>query len=157
MNKFLLLLIIICQHNYAQTENFAVLDKKLVWENVYISNETNIPQLVERHSSLKIVSQNGNLFKGVASFVKCNCADTSLLLDKPLNFNFEIELRGDKYRVTLTDFVFSAENKKRTKDNSSFIYKEDLKNNNQTRKDLSCLNNYFNRIFSMTVYYKNKS
>lgn len=157
MRKFLLLLFIASQSIYSQVENFAIQGKNLVWENVYISNEANIPQLVERHSSLKVISQKGNLFKGTGSSVKCSCAEASPLLDNPFNFNFEIELRGDKYRVTLTNFTFSDKSKKTKKATNYFIEKNALKTDENTKNDLSCLNNYFNRIFSMTVYYKNKS
>ena len=156
MKIFLFLLFVVSQSVFAQVENFAVPDKKLVWENVYISNEANIPQLVERHSSLRIVSQSGNIFKGTASAVKCSCAESSSLLDNTFSFDFEIELREDKYRVTLTNFVFS-DGKKAKSGIIPYIKKNALKSDEKTKSDLSCLNNYFNRIFSMTVYYKNKS
>ena len=87
-------------------------DSKVVWENVFISSETNIPNVIARHSRLKVTSSADNVYKGRGIDVRNTCPGTSSFFKDDLSFDFEIELRDGKYRVTITNMVYSKKFKK---------------------------------------------
>lgn len=157
MGRYFLLLFLAI-NCYSQSTSFGVRNEKLFWENVYISNETNIPQLLKRHSKLKIDSASKNIYKGHATSLKNTCEDASPYLNNEFNFNFEIELREDKYRVTITKLVFKNEKKSRSKTTGFEVYYvENGLVKSSSKEDFECLEAYFNRIFSFTTLYKSKS
>lgn len=158
MSKYFLLLFLTI-NCFSQSASFGVSNGKLFWENVYISNETNIPQLIKRHSKLKIDSVSKTIYKGHATSLKNTCDNASTYLDAEFNFNFEIELREGKYRVTISKLVFKdKKNKSKNKTiDSELYYVENGVLKSSSGKDLECLENYFNRIFSFTTLYKSKS
>lgn len=151
-----LLLSISC---FSQNTSFGVKSNKLFWENVYISNEANITQLIKRHSKLKIDSVSKNIYKGHAIGLKNTCENASANLNNEFNFDFEIEVREGKYRVTITKLVFKQPGKanryKKTESEAYYIENGTIKPSGV--KDLECLEGYFNRIFSFTTLYKSKS
>ena len=141
---------------FSQDNSFAVVNGKLVWEDVIISQETNIPAIVTRHSKLSITKAEGAIYKGKATGLSSSCSDTSKILKNEYNFNFEIEMSEGKYRITITDVVFTG--KGGGKAEGFYIEKNsgmpELANNNA---DLACLDAYFTKLFTMTSVYKTKS
>lgn len=155
MGKYILLLFISI-NCFSQNASFGINNKKLFWENVYISNEANIPQLIKRHSKLKIDSTSKSIYKGHATALKNTCEGASAYLDNEFSFNFEIELREGKYRVTITKLVFYETSKNKAV-GSEVYFTENGVIKQDVYKDLECLESYFNRIFSFTTLYKSKS
>lgn len=145
---------------FAQETNFLVSDNKVVWENVFISNETNIPNVIARHSRLKITSSADNVYKGKGIDVRNTCPGTSDFFKDDLSFDFEIELRDGKYRVTITNMFFCKKVKRQkvlTPAEKYFLADDVLKSGEVATVDFTCLENYFTKLFSMTMVYKNKS
>lgn len=158
MSRYLVLLFLTI-NCFSQSNSFGVRNEKLFWENVYISNESNIPQLIKRHSKLKIDSVSSTIYRGHATSLKNTCDGASTLLDAEFNFNFEIEIREGKYRVTITKLTFVGK-KNKSKNitvESELYFVENGAVKSSAGKDLNCLENYFNRIFSFTTLYKSKS
>lgn len=151
----IIFLMLFSVHCWAQSDGFAMRNKNLVWENVIISSETNIPGLIERHPRLKITSSNKSVYKGTGSHVKNTCPGVSAFMENELSFNFEIELGDGKYRVTVSDLVYHTGKSKATAE-KLLLEKGGLKQDATTKTDLDCLGAYFNRIFAMTMVYKNK-
>jgi hypothetical protein len=141
----------------AQGNSFVLLDNKMIWENVFMSNETNIPQLIGRHIRLKLTSSEGNTYKGTGSMIKNTCTGTSDYMKGYLNFDFEIKAGDGKYSVTVTNMAYTpVKNKPAVSLENYLIKKGALAENNKTEADLSCLDAYFNRIFGITTVYQNK-
>lgn len=161
MKKFLLIVLFsFSLSGFAQENNFLVSSSKLIWENVFISSETNIPNLIARHSRLKITSANDAIYKGKGIDVRNTCPGTSDFLKDDLSFDFEIELRDGKYRVTITNLLFAKKNKKQkaTTPGEKYLLSEgEVKTDDITNADLICLENYFTKLFSMNTAYKSKS
>jgi len=157
MGKYFLLLFFTI-NCFSQSTSFGVRNEKLFWENVYISNESNIPQLIKRHSKLKIDSVSKNIYKGHATALKNTCEAASANLNNEFNFNFEIELREGKYRVTISnlEFIIKGNKSKKTVD-SELYYVDNGIIKPSSKEDFECLESYFNRIFSFTALYKSKS
>ena len=144
----------------AQSNSFTVSNNKLVWENVFISNEANIPTLVARHTRLKITSSNTAIFKGTGTELRNSCPGTSAFLKGSFSFDFEIEVSDGKYRVTITNLIFNKTKKKGSKNTNAEVYlikDGNLLSDETAQADLTCLDNYFNKIFTMTMLYKNRS
>ncbi|KGO88566.1 hypothetical protein Q765_01270 [Flavobacterium rivuli WB 3.3-2 = DSM 21788] len=157
---FFVVLFLLSVTCFAQETNFLVSDSKVVWENVFISSETNIPNVIARHSRLKITSSADNIYKGKGIDVRNTCPGTSDFFKDDLSFDFEIELRDGKYRVTITNMVYSKKIKKQktvTPAEKYFLTDDALKTGEAANVDFTCLENYFTKLFSMTMVYKNKS
>lgn len=150
---FFLLLSVSC---WSQTTGFVARHKNLVWENVVITNETNIPALIARHPRLAITSSNKTLHKGTGTLFKNTCPGASAFMDFEFSFDFEIEAGDGKYRVTVSNLVYHTVKGKKTAAEKYFLEKGLLKHDEISNKDLNCLDAYLNRIFTMTQLYKNK-
>lgn len=151
---FFLLFSVSC---FAQVNNFYAKNNTLVWENVIISDQNNIPELIQRHPRLSITP--GTSYKGKGTEIRHTCEGCSSYMDNEFSFDFEIKLSEGKYSVTVYNLVYKLmpqkNNLKKTVTADSIILK-----NGAVRKDinedLACLDRYFNKIFSMTRVYKNK-
>jgi hypothetical protein len=158
MKKTLLLIVCVLFtfSAFSQDTSFAVVNGKLVWEDVIISQETNIPAIVTRHSKLSITKVEGAVYKGKATGLTSSCSDASKILKNEYNFSFEIEMSEGKYRITITDIVFTGKGGGRAE--GFYIEKnpraDELANNST---DLTCLDAYFTKLFTMTSVYKTKS
>lgn len=144
----------------AQETNFLVANNKVLWENVFISNETNIPDIIARHTRLKITSVTDNIYKGRGMDVRNTCPGTSSFFKDGLSFDFEIELREGKYRVTITNMVYSKKVKKQktaTPAEKYFVTDNILKTGEEATIDFTCLENHFIKLFTTNMNYKNKS
>lgn len=144
----------------AQSNNFVASNNKVIWENVFISSETNITNLLARHTRLKITSANGDIYKGQGVNLRNTCPGTDDFLKDDFNFNFEIEVREGKYRVTISDIVFSkkAKGKKNSTPSEKYLLDTtELKAGEKAEADFTCLENYFIKLFSATTIYKNRS
>jgi hypothetical protein len=76
------------------------------------------------------------------------------------SFDFEIEVSDGKYRVTITNLVFKKLKAKTAKAKTAenyFIKEGKLITEKQVQAALTCLDTYFNKIFSATTVYKNRS
>lgn len=158
MKYFLILFLFVFQAR-AQSTGFAVKANALVWENVYINDETDVANILERHPRLKITSRKGNIFKGVVKNSKNSCPGSSPgLVDAEINFSFEIEKSAGMYRVTITNVKVlpHGKSKKTTNAESYFLEKGMIKTGTQATTDLSCLEGMFNRMFTSTNSLKNK-
>lgn len=144
---------------YGQSNSFLASNNKVVWENVFITNEAKIPELIARHSRLKIVSSDQNIYKGTATEMRNSCPETSAFMKDAFSFDFEIEISDGKYRVTVTNIVFTKNKGKQAKNTTAesyFIKNGELQTTGTLTADLNCLDTYFNRIFN-TGLYKNRS
>ena len=141
----------------AQSTGFSAIDGKLLWENVFITSETNIPAIIQRHSRLKIISEKGSVYKGTATGVGSSCPGTSKILKSEYNFDFEIEVAEGKYRVTVSNIRFIAKNKSVTAAGKYYITDSDIATTHTAETDLACIDAYLNKIFAMTFIYKSRS
>ena len=158
MKKIILLIICVLSTFSAlsQDTNFSVLNGKLVWENVIISQEINIPAIVARHSNLTITGAEGSIYKGKATGLSSSCGNTSKILKNEYGFNFEIEMSEGKYRVTITNIVFAGKCGGRAE--GFYIDKlQGKRGHANAGADLTCLDAYFTKLFTMTRLYKTKS
>ncbi|TRW24408.1 hypothetical protein FMM05_11285 [Flavobacterium zepuense] len=162
MKKIALLLLLLCSlSGFSQANSFIISNEKLIWENVFISEETNIPAIISRHVRLKITSSEGGVYKGTGTELKNTCPGTSDFLKDDFSFDFEIELREGKYRVTISNLIFlkKTAKKKHAQPMGAEKFLTDkgvIKSGGKSDADLLCLDNYFNKIFSMTTAYKNR-
>jgi hypothetical protein len=154
--KSILLFLLLSLSCWSQTTAFTVRKKALVWENVVITNETGIPELISRHSRLAITSSDKSVHKGKGTLLKCNCAGSPEFMHNDFSFDFEIELGEGKYRITVSDIVYIPAKGKKTTAEKYFLEKGTLKDDEATKTGLACIDAYFNRIFSNTEAYKNK-
>lgn len=156
--KLLIFLFLFVLQGYSQATGFALINNKVVWENVFVSDQQNIPALIARHSRLKITSTDGKIYKGVGKNIIYKCSDTSATLNKGYSFNFEVELVEGKYRVTITNIVFNTTGKTgKTLADTYFLSDSKLKQDAVANADMVCLEGYFNRIFSTSTTLKNRS
>lgn len=142
---------------WSQSNNFLLKDNKLIWENVYITNQENIAALISNHPQLQINSVSGNIYKGTGTKMKIICDGTSSFMDNDLSFTFEIEVRDGKYRVSVYDMVYTKSGKKKKIYPEKYIVKNGaIKPAKEAVNDLACLDSYFNKIFTLALVYKNK-
>ena len=107
---------------------------------------------------MKVTSTDGKVYKGVGKNIIYKCSDTSATLNKGYSFNFEVELVEGKYRVTITGIVFNTTGKTgKTQADAYFINDGKLKQDTLVVADMTCLEGYFNRIFSTSTTLKNRS
>lgn len=150
----LFLFTVVCS---AQSTGFSAIGSKLVWENVFITSETNIPAIIQRHSRLKIVSEKGAVYKGIATGVGSSCEGTSKALKSGYNFDFEIEVAEGKYRVTVSNIRFVSKSKILTEADKYYIANSQITTTSIAQTDLACIDAYLNKIFTMTFIYKSRS
>lgn len=156
MKKVLLLFIFFISFSKAfSQDNFVALDNKLVWETVFINNEPNIAGILQKHSKFKITEGKDGIYTGKAAKMSSNCDSQSKALNHEYDFDFEIEVSEGKYRVTITNIVFKG--KGGAKAEKFFLEKGEVKSTKAVEADLTCLDTYFTKLFSMTTVYKNKS
>ncbi|WP_294819375.1 hypothetical protein [uncultured Flavobacterium sp.] len=153
--KKLILFLLFSASCWSQANGFIVRQKKLVWESVVITSETNIPELVSKHSRLTIASSDKSLHKGKGAHFKNTCPGASAFMDQEFSFDFEIEEGDGKYRVTISNIVYHDKNKQAGAERY-FIEKSALKQDEASSLNLGCLDFYLNRLFTMTSVYKNK-
>jgi hypothetical protein len=156
--KHLLLLLLFALPICAQNKAFTIRNNAVVWENVFVTNETNIASILEKHPSLTIQSDKDNIYKGIARNLKNSCPGTSeAFIDARYDFNFEIEKSAGMYRVTIFNLKILPTGKKQPLiAESFFIEKGEIKNTSQNQVDMQCLDAFFNRIFTATSLLKNK-
>lgn len=137
-----------------QSTNFLVLDDKIVWENVFITDD-DIISLIKKNPGLKIESKTENIYKGHAIGLKNTCAETSDFLNYEYLFDFEIEVSKGKYRATVTNLRFKESKNNIYTSENFFLDKKELKSDPKSEADLICIDGFFNRMFTNTIY-KNK-
>lgn len=155
MKSIILFLLILPFSGHAQVSSFVAADSSLIWENIFITNESNIPALIARHPRLEVISSSNNVYKGKGTLVKNTCPGTSSFMDNEFSFDFEIETGEGKYRVTVTSIIYHK-NKKTVGAEKYFTDKGAIKTGKGVQKDLECLDAFFNRLFTRTMLYKNR-
>jgi len=155
MKSFILLLLLFTIGSRAQVSGFVVSDNMLIWENIFITSESNIPALIGRHPRLEVISSANNIYKGKGVLVKNTCPGTSSFMDNEFSFDFEIETGEGKYRVTVANIVYHK-NKRNIGAEKYFLTKGAVKAGKSNQKDLECLETYLNRLFTNTMLYKNR-
>ncbi len=143
----------------AQVNNFYAKNNTLVWENVIISDQDNIPELIQRHPRLSIISVSGTSYKGKGAEIRHTCEGCSSYMDNELSFDFEIRLSEGKYSVTVSNLIYKSVPQKESLKKIETADNIILKNGSireDIDEDLNCLDRYFSKIFSMTRVYKNK-
>ncbi|WP_159798996.1 hypothetical protein [Flavobacterium sp. MK4S-17] len=152
--KKVLLLLLFSVNCLAQVNNFVLKNDDVVWENVFITDQKNIPELITQHPKLKIVSSTGAVYKGRGFEIKHTCQDSPSYMTNELNFDFEIELAEGKYRVTVYNIQYTEREKVNIKHYTS--ERKTLKSDKETITALNCLDSYFNKLFTLATLYKNK-
>ena len=157
--KKILLFLLFSVSCLAQENNFSITNDNIIWENVFITSQTNIPELLSRHSRIKIASASGSLYKGTGTGIRNKCAGTSDYMSREFNFDFEIEISEGKYRVTVFNIKYAEKPKKAafTKLEKFLLENNAMKQDAKANNDIMCLNTYFNRTFTNTMVFKNKS
>lgn len=153
--KSLIFFIFFAVQAFCQTSNFSVKGNKLIWENVFISDESNISAALSKHPRLKIRSVYGKLHHGVASKIKNTCPDTSTFMNDEISFDFEIEESSGKYRVSVTNIRFSLKGKSQPAENY-LTDKGTLKTTGVANRDIECIESFLNRTFTLTQTLNNK-
>ncbi|OYQ31885.1 hypothetical protein CHU92_15440 [Flavobacterium cyanobacteriorum] len=154
--KALLVTLLFIATCHAQEHNFVISNKAVVWENVFISNEANVPLLLKRHPRLSISSAEGKIYKGIGSLIRNTCKGSSAYTGNEFSFNFEVQVSSGKYRVSVYNIRYNLPNNQDQNLENYFIENNVLKDDPQSKLDIQCLNNYFNRIFSSPQVFKNK-
>lgn len=160
--KLSFLLLLFSVFSLTQVNNFTVKDNKLVWENVIITNEANIPELIARHPRLELTNTSGNIYKGTGSRIKNACPGRLNYMEDGLSFEYEIEQKNGMYRVTVTNLYLTGNdvpvgNPKQIAAEKYFLDNKPIKKLSGNSEDLKCLDMFFNRLFTMTNVYRNKS
>jgi len=145
-----LMLLLLTAVGYCQSTGFVALDNKLVWENVFVYPVANVPAIVAKHGKLKIISTDGKLYKGRATGVMYRCSGCSAVFKYGYNFDFEIEVANDKYRVTISNVTFnnSRNGETKTPAEKPFLQTGKIKQTADVVTDITCLDTFFNKIFS---------
>lgn len=155
--KLLIFLLFFAFQSRAQATGFAVIENKLVWENVFVSGHESIQALLSKRSRLKVVSAKGKVLKGTGKNIIYKCSDTSLVLSKGYGFVFEVELVDGKYRVTVSSILFNLKKgRKNISAENHFLVDGKIKDDEASNADLTCLDSYLNRVFSSKSSVKNK-
>lgn len=152
--KFCLFLILLFSVPVFSQANITVDKNSLVWENVYISEDSNVADYLSRHPRLKIESNTGGLLKGKGSMLKSSCTDTGADSGY-ISFDFEMQPNGNKYRITVSNICFGS--KKTVKAETIFLNNGVLRTDARTVKSTECLESFFNRLFARAQVFKNKS
>ncbi|MFL9844471.1 hypothetical protein [Flavobacterium rhizosphaerae] len=159
MKKVLFILLLIVTWSFeAQVNNFVMHKNKMIWENVFLTEGSDIPNLIIRHPQLSITSVNGKKYNGTCKDVNYVCENTSEYMSQKMSFDFQIEIQKGKYRVTIFNLQFSKQGlpAAKAKAEDYFVEKGNLKTQDKTVRDMDCMDAYFNKIFTMTAVYKNK-
>lgn len=157
MNKILLLLLL-SFNCYSQdiAENFTVKKNIITWSKVYEFKDDPIPFL-KQNLALKFDEKNS----GAAQDLNLRCKSISIYARENFKFNFLIEIKDGKYKVTASNFVFSNSfninlSGISSNETPSTIEKYELRNkdntirtNSQSKTNINCLNDYLSELFQI--------
>lgn len=160
MKKLVMLLLINCIHTFAQDVNydrFTLVDKKVIWQNVYQKDSINNISSLKKIASLVFNSESTAEVKNQ----KLNCPSLAMYMLSTFQFNVLIEEKDDKYRVTVSNIVFdsnmqvtvgyvTAAQKYVTLEDAE-VRTSDYKfrKNNQSKTDMTCLDNFLLDYFKI--------
>lgn len=160
MKKSILLLFII-QICYSQkyhndtASRFSVKTNVIYWENTFECDSTKAANFFK--DNLKFPNQN----KGIVNTQKIHCPGVSMYLYNNFRFNYIIKYHQNSYTVTVAEIIFDDNiqlgfGNVTTSNNSNRIEEFELKNkdgtmrkNQQSSKNLECLDSYFINTFSI--------
>lgn len=156
--KKLLLILLIGISGFAQEENnFTAENKYLVWSKVFELKPSEDISLIK--NNLKLIFRDNNF--GFSKNQKCDCKGSSIYLKFPFTYNFKIETKENKYKVSVSNIIFSDNTAinmggiisgPTTSTLEEYILKKSdgsIKTNNQNTKNLNCLNDYFTSNFTI--------
>lgn len=168
MRKIILILLIAiltqsCYYQNGHTkytkmpESFSIENKTIInWEKIYVLKENEKIEDLKNNLKLKI----SNDFIGSISDNQCKCPGGSIFMDWNFNFNYKIDVKDNRYRVSISNIIFKNGMQyyyygvTTTKDISTLEYFA-LKNNGefkisfQNKANLECLDRYFTKLFTI--------
>ena len=127
----------------------------VVWENVFISTDSNIAEYLAKHPRLKVESSSSELLKGKGTGFRNSCSGVSQQMLNEIFFDFEIQIEKDKYRVTVSHIQFGL--KPAITAESLLMHNGTINYSAQSKRDMLCLEDFFNRLFTKGQIFKNKS
>jgi hypothetical protein len=152
---FLISSITYCQEiNY---ERFTIVDKKIIWQNVYQKDSVYNLFNLKKKSALNFNSDYiANVFNQ-----KLNCKGLAIYADSSFGFNVLIEEKEDKYRITISSIYFDSNlqatvgyitaYKKIVTIEEAELRTSDFKfrKNNQSQTNLKCLDQFLLDFFKI--------
>lgn len=149
MKKIVSLLFLVSTFTFAQDHHFKAERKEVSWQLAYKTSETDIPGLIDKNHNKISVNKEDNTGKGTA--LHCDCKDGGWYFEQSFDLLFAIELKDDKYLVTVTDVVFEGEGE--TNENNrleNYVLRMGQSTFHTTKKNLinlQCLDTYFTKLF----------
>lgn len=151
--KKLLLTLLFTGAAFAQ-DGFKSNNGNLVWERTFPADNANIVALLEKEPNLKVGTFMDNVFKGRGNEIKNTCDGGSGLMKNNTKFDFLIIVNPDSYTVKVTNLKFLEKfgpMQTRVVANPSekyYVYNGAVKNDDKTKGDFNCLDNYLSSVFS---------
>ena len=123
--KKLLLILFVTFNSFAQS-NFKTEDATIVWQHVYETNESDliINQLKSAKETANLIFEN-RLIYGVTDFYN----DNKSLYTNSIHYYLKVEVKDDKYRVTISDIAFKGVETTYGTKNIAFSKQEDYELN----------------------------
>lgn len=145
-----------CQKSAQFPKTFTAENNTIYWENIYQLNSGEKIEDLNQNLKLNITTTG----TGVVEENLCKCNSGSSFINQSFKFNYKIETKEGKYKVLVTNIIFRngpelyANRIQTDKDIFTFEYysldKEgNFKKTFQTKKNLTCLNDYFTNLFKI--------
>jgi hypothetical protein len=160
MKKLAFLALIISIKCFAQEvtyERFLIVDKKIIWQNVYQKDSINNIPALKKIASLIFNSETTAEVRNQ----KLNCQNLATYMISTFQFNVLIEEKDNKYRITVSNIVFDS-NMQVTigyvTAAQRFVTLEDaevrtsdfkFRKNNQSKTNMACLDSYLQNYFKI--------
>lgn len=158
--KYILLLLIsfncLAQKSAQLPTTFSVENSIITWEKVYTLEENQSVNDLSNNLKLKMNADGyGTVYDN-----QCKCRATSSYLDWNFNYDYKVEQKENRYKVTISNIIFidgitmSLYGVTTTPQSTPFEYyilkkTGELKPGFQTKANLECLDNYFTKQFTI--------
>jgi hypothetical protein len=151
MIKYFIPILFVTTLSFAQDHHFKAERKEVTWVAEFVTNETNILELIDKNHTKVVVNKEDNTGKGVN--LNCDCKDGGWYFEQSFDLNFTVEIASDKYIITVSDIVFDGEGENNTNNRlENYVLKLGQSNFHTTKKNLinlNCLENYFIKLFKI--------
>lgn len=151
MKKIIFLLFCVSSVTFAQEHHFKAERKEVSWQLAYQTTETNIMDLINKNHNKLSVTKDEAIGKG--NNLNCDCKDGGWYFEQSFDLSFTIELKDDRYLITVTDIIFDGEGE--TNENNrleNYVLRIGQSTFHTTKKNLinlNCLDVYFTKIFKI--------
>ena len=149
MKKIAFLLSLVSTFAFGQEHNFKAERKEVSWQLAYKTAETDILGLIDKNHTKISVNKEDNTGRGLA--LNCDCTDGGWYFEQSFILLFTIELKDDKYLVTITDVVFDGEGETNANNRlENYVLRMGQSTFHTTKKNLinlQCLDKYFTKLF----------